>query len=78
MLTRQHPDFPNRTWHQGLVAEELGISRKHLERLLNGRDQAQSLGITTAEKWADRFQLHPIDIWGDAYLVKIATMKVAA
>lgn len=69
MLTRPHPERAGKTWSSEQVADVLGISRKHVERIRHGaKDQARELRLGDAEKWASRFQLHPCDIWGDVYL----------
>lgn len=71
MRCNQHPDIPGKHWTQAHLAEHIGCSRRHIERLMTGKDQAQTLGIRAAEKWADRFKLHPTDIWGDAYWLMV-------
>ena len=50
------------------IADELGVASRQVSRVLyNDRFFKPNFSIGVAERWADRFKLHPFDIWGDVY-----------
>ncbi len=52
-----------RAWTQEALAEEIGLSRVHFNRLLNHRRQLTRRSRRKLKDWAERHSISPEDLW---------------
>lgn len=52
------------------LAELLGISHRAVDRIITER--GRQVPLSYAERYAERLGVHPIELWGDAYLAAVA------